>query len=123
MGTFMGALMRRNETQLRPAHRAGQRLRMEAAVVRVFVFGAARGTQWKIRHRGVRPIVGHARDQRVARPALRAVDERVAVAPVARSQHLAAAIVAKKIIRRNVKQLIVGLPVPWQCALGSEPSH
>ena len=94
--------MRCNETQLRPAHRAGQRLCMEAAIVRVFVFGAATWTQREIRHRGIGPVVRHARDQRIARPALRAVDERIAVAPVVRGQHLAAAIVAKIIVRRNV---------------------
>ena len=73
----------------RPARRAGVRLGVEAAVARVVVLGPAGGAHREARHRRQRPVVGDAAHDREARPAVRAVDERVAVAAVGRVEELA----------------------------------
>jgi len=57
---------------------------MEAAVGRMFVLREARGTEGKDIHRRVRPVVGQITDDREARPAIRAVDERIAEPPIRR---------------------------------------
>ena len=49
-------------------------------------------------HRGQRPVVGHAAHDREARPAVRAVDERVAVPPVAGIEQLRQAVVARRAV-------------------------
>ncbi len=80
--------------ELRPAHGAGDRLGVEAAVGGIFVLASAVGAHRKPGHRRVRAVVGRATDDREPRPALRAVDERVAVAPVGRVEELPQAVVA-----------------------------
>ena len=74
---------------------AGVRLRVEAAVERVVVFGLALGAHPEARHRRLRAVVGDALDDREARAAVRAVDERVAVAPVGGVGELGQARVAR----------------------------
>ena len=79
----------------RPARGAGVRLRVEAAVARVVVLRAARRAHREARHRRQRAVVGHAADDREARPAVRAVHERVAEAPVGGVEELAQAVRAR----------------------------
>ena len=84
-----------------PADRAGDRLGVEAPVGRVLVLPAAVAAQRETCHRRVRPVVGDAPDDREARPALRAVDERVAVAAVRRVEELVQAVVAGRDVGRD----------------------
>ena len=71
------------------ALRACVRLRVEAAVGGVLVLRPARRAHREAGHRRPWPVVGHAAHDREARPAVRAVDERVAVAAVSRVEQLA----------------------------------
>ncbi len=66
----------------RPADRAGVRLGVEAAVERIVVLRLARGAHLEAGHRRGRPVVGDAAHDREPRAAVRAVDERIAVAAV-----------------------------------------
>ena len=70
----------------RPAGRAGVGLRVEAPAARVRILRRAGRAHPERAHGRVRPVVGQALEDRVARPALGAVDERVAVAPVPRDR-------------------------------------
>ena len=70
------------ETHLRTTRCASHRLRMKSPVCRVQVFSFAGGTQRKSGHARIWAIVGQRFDQRVARTALRTVDERVGMAAV-----------------------------------------
>ena len=74
---------RRPPGQLRAARRAGVGLGVEATVGGVVVLGLAGRAHREAGHRGGRPVVGHVEHDRVPRPAVRAVGERVAVAAVA----------------------------------------
>ena len=82
----------RAQAQTRPADRTCIRLGMEAPVGRRFVLAAAVGAQHEGRHRRVRPVVGQAARDRVARSAVRAVDERIPPAPVFRGEELVQAV-------------------------------
>ena len=77
-------------TRAAPRGSAGHRRR---------VFRGARRAQREARHRRVRPIVGQRVDQRVTRPALRAVDERIAISAVARIVEFAPAVLAHEVVR------------------------
>ncbi len=85
-------LQRQRET--RPAVRARRRLGVEATVGRVLVLAAAGGAQRKPGHRRAGAVVRDGGDDGEARPAVRAVHERVAVAAVGRIEELAQAVVA-----------------------------
>ena len=74
---------------VRSAHRTGVRLGVKAPVPRVLILRAAELAHRKARHRRQRTVVGNARGDREARPAVGAVDERVAMATVARVVHFA----------------------------------
>ena len=74
---------RSSSAQRRPARRAGVRLGVEAPVGRVLVLGPAGRAHLEAGHRRQRPVVRDAAHDREARAAVRAVDERVAVAAVA----------------------------------------
>src|ERR1700735_1704040 len=67
--------------QGRPAFGARQWLGMETAVERVTVLGGAAVAQSEAIERRIRPIVGERANQRVARSALRAVNEGVSITP------------------------------------------
>ena len=86
---------------MRPADRAAVGLGVVAAILDVVVFPVAVGAHRKLAHAGERPVVGHVLNDRKARPAVGAVDEGIAIAPVARAQQLAAAVVAQGDIRRD----------------------
>ena len=103
------------ELEVRPADRACDRLGMETAIERILVLAPALGAELEARHAGVRPVVRQRLDQRVAWPALRAVDERVTVAAVAGIRELAHAVVAREEVRGHGNLRPVG-----RAALGDE---
>jgi hypothetical protein len=70
------------------AGRARDRFGMEAAVVRIAIFGAASVAQRKSRHRSRRPVVGDRGDDAQARAAMRAIGERITKSPAARIAQL-----------------------------------
>ena len=74
---------------------------VKAPVIGRGVFGEAGGALREPRHARLRAIVGQRAGNRVARTALRAVDERVAVAPIMRLEKLAQAVLAHGGIGRN----------------------
>ncbi len=80
---------------LRTTHRAGVRLGVEAAVERVVVLALTGVAHHEVAHRRVRAVVRQLVDDAVARPAVGAVDERVAVAAVVRVEQFAAARLAE----------------------------
>ncbi len=79
---------RRGEPKAWPADRAGVGLGMEPAAGGIVVLGPAGGAHGKRCHGGERSVVGDAGDDGVARAAVGAVDEGVAVAPVCRVKQL-----------------------------------
>ena len=95
-GPPAGAPVRR---RARPARRARVRLGVEAPVARVVVLGPAGRAHREARHRRQRAVVGDALHDREARPAVGAVRERVAVAPVGRVAQLAQACRARRASR------------------------
>ncbi len=97
------------QRQARPALRAGDGLGMEAAAGRVLVFRPAGGAHGKVGHGGVRAVVGDGGDDGVARPAVGAVDERIAVAAVGGVEELAQTIGADPGIGGDLRLL---LPFP-----------
>ena len=92
---------RRIQVQPRPTDEAGVRLRVEAPVGRVAVLGGALGAHREVAHGRHRPVVGHVGDDREARPAVGAVDERVAVAPVTGGEQLGEAVRARRDVGRD----------------------
>ena len=74
--------VRIQETQLRPAMRASNRLGVKAAIGRVVILGLAGGAEGELGHGGPRPIVGQLADDRPPRAAIRAIRERIAIAPL-----------------------------------------
>jgi len=89
------------EHERRSAVRTADRLGVEPTVARVGVLPGAGGTQRVRRHGGGGPVVGHVGDDREPRPAVGAVDERVAEAAVGRVDQLAQAVDAGRGVRRD----------------------
>ena len=81
--------------ELRPAIGARDRLRMEAAISRVAVLGLARRAQRELAHRRPGPVIRQVVDDRGSRPAVGAICERVAIAPICRVEQLGEAVVAR----------------------------
>ncbi len=96
--------------QRRPAGRTRVRLRVEAPVARVLVLGPARVAHGKAGHRGERPVVRDAAHDREARPAVRAVDERIAVAAIRGIEQLAQAVVAGRAVGRDRRVRLAAAP-------------
>ena len=90
------------EAQPRSAGGTGDGFGVEAAARRIGILRGAGRAEGEGRHRGVRPIIGKPRDQRVARPALRAADERVAVSAIGRVVHLGEACIAGEAVGGDV---------------------
>jgi hypothetical protein len=86
-------LLERNR-ELWPAHGAAGRLGVEAAVAGILVLAAALVAHREADHRRIRAVVWKGAHDREAWAALRAVEERVAVAAVRRIEELAQAVVA-----------------------------
>ncbi len=96
-----------------PALRAADRLGMEASALRVVVFPPALGAERKGLEAGARPVVGQSFDHAVARAALVAVGEGVAVVAVLRVVHLRQAVLAHRGVQWQVDRaarLAVALP-------------
>jgi hypothetical protein len=100
-GRGWGAPVGRDQPRGRPARGAGVRLGVEASVGRVLVLGAAERAHLEAGHGGQRPVVGDAADDREAGTAVRAVDERVAVAAIGRIEQLGQAALAGGGVRRD----------------------
>ena len=95
---------------LRSTPRAGVGLGVKPAVERIVIFGLALRAHPENPHGGVDPVVGEAFDQAEARPAVRAVGERVAVAPVPRIEDLAPAIGASREVGQDERGFRAALP-------------
>src|SRR4051812_29384328 len=93
--------LRRSDPQRRPARGTADRLGMESPVSGILVLGAALLAHPEARHRRALAIVRRALDDRQPRPAIGAVDERIAVPAVCRIEQLAQAVVASAGVRRN----------------------
>jgi hypothetical protein len=89
------------QCQRRSATRTGVGLGMEAPVGRVLIFGAAGIAHGKAGHRRQRAVVGNAANDGETRPAVGAVDERVAETTVGRIVQLAQAVVAHRRVGRH----------------------
>ncbi len=76
-----GKSIRGQEREPRPARRAGDGLRMEAAIGRTMVFGGAVGAHREAAHRRALSIVRQAKDDGEPRATTRAVGERITVPP------------------------------------------
>ncbi len=89
------------EPQCRSTRLAAGRLCMEPPIGRIFIFLPACGTERKSLHRGSSPIVRTAGDNRQSRPAMRAVQKRVAISPVGRIEQFVQAIATSGHVRGN----------------------
>ena len=89
------------QRKVRTALEARVRLRVEAAVERVGVFGSTALAHGEILHRRARAIVGKRVDDGEARPAIGTVDEGVAEAAVVRVEQFRRAVVAGGQISRH----------------------
>ena len=87
------------EPEMRPADRAAVRLGVVAAVFDVVVFPLAVGTHGEAPHGGERTVVGHVFDDGEAGAAVGAVEEGVAVSPVARIEQLLPAVLTETDVR------------------------
>ena len=91
---LLPALRKVHPADVRAAIPTGIGLRMEAAVERIGVFGGATRAHGEILHGRCGAVVGQRPDDGEARAAVRAVDERIAVATVFGVEQLVKAIVA-----------------------------
>ena len=94
------------QRKVRAAFEARVRLRVEAAVERVGVFGSTALAHGEILHRRARAIVGKRVDDGEARPAIGTVDEGVAEAAVVRVEQFRRAVVAGGQISRHERGLL-----------------
>ncbi len=92
------------DAQARTARRAGSGLRMVAAVACILVLAAAGRAQGEAPHGGVGSIVRQRRDDAEARPAMRAVGERIAVAPVGGIEHFRQAVRAGRHVGQDERR-------------------
>lgn len=89
------------EEGLRPADGAAVRLRVVAPVFNVLKLCLAVRAHRKLRHGGVRPVIGDGFNNRESRSAVGAVYEGVAIPPVGGVEQLAQAVRADARVRRN----------------------
>ena len=94
------------QRKVRAALEARVRLRVEAAVERIGVFGGAALAHGKILHRRARAIVGQRIDNGKARPAIGTVDEGIAEAAVVRVEQFRRAVVARGQVGRHERGLL-----------------
>ena len=99
---FFRALFAALPHQPRPALGAGHRLGVKTAVIRITVLRLALRAERKRRHHRQRAVIGHGVNNRKARPAVGAVDKRVAIAPLLRVVHFCQARRAGCRIRDNL---------------------
>src|SRR5215208_2661747 len=98
------------QSYVRPADGTGVWLGVEAAVRGIFVLAAAIGAHLEARHRCCGPVVRDRAGDGEARTAIRAVGERVTVAPVRGVQKLSQAIFARSDVRRDER--LTTQPIP-----------
>ncbi len=98
---FQRATLRVPQFHLRPAFPAGVGLRVETAIPRIFVLGAAFAAHRKPRHRRARAVVGDSAHDAESRPAIGAVNKRIEIAAVGRIEQFAQAIRASGHVGRN----------------------
>ena len=91
----------RKRRQPRAARRTGIRLRVEAAIGRRAILSLALRAQRETGHRRVRAVVRHVADDRVARAAVRAVSEGVAVTAIVGIERLRETLRTGREIGRN----------------------
>jgi hypothetical protein len=89
------------ERQLRPTLRTGVGLGVEASVQRVIVLRLTGLTQRKVTHGGMRSIVRYRLHNAKPRPTVRAVDKRVAIAPILWIEELLEASRTRRYVRQN----------------------
>ncbi len=110
-----------DQRQTGAAGGTGIGLGVKSAISGVFIFGVAKVTHAKLRHGGSRAIVRNILNDRVARPAIGAVGEWVAVAAVGRIAKVTPAIVAGGYVRgdegERVLLLATGLDGKFTCIL------
>ena len=107
IGSPSSAVPRRSTTRRRgpqAEHAFGSRV--EAAIARVLVLAAARRAHAERRHGRARPVVGHVERDRVARPTVRAVDERVPMPAVESRAQLAQALRARREVWRDRRRAL-----------------
>ena len=86
---------------LRTATPAGVRLGVKAAIRRVVILRLTRRTHGKNRHRSAWPVIGDVAHDGEARPAVGAVDERIAVSPVRRLEEFPPTVCTDGNVRRD----------------------
>ena len=99
-GCAAAYLLRVQQVDLRAAVIAADRLRVVAPRGRRVVLGGAGVAHGELPHARALAVVGHGLEDGEARPAGRAVDERVQVAPVRRIVELRAALFTRRDVRR-----------------------
>jgi len=95
----------RKEGQVRAARRAGDRLGVVAPRGWIPVLGATGGTEGKISHCRLRPVIRDAGDERKTRTAVGAINKGVVITAIVRVEELGEAIVTKVGIRGNRRHL------------------
>ncbi len=88
--------------QNRAADRAGKWLRMEPPIKRIGIFRGAVMAQRETIERRIGPVVGQRADQRIAWPALRAIDERITIAAGSRVAQLGQTVITCEQVWRYV---------------------
>ncbi|MCG3119758.1 MAG: hypothetical protein ALAOOOJD_02269 [bacterium] len=96
------------QLHLRPAPRAGIRLRVKTPVGGIVIFGATIQTHRKTFHRGVRTIIRQRRDDRKARTAVGAIGERITIAPVGRIKNFSQTIRTGGNVGQNKSAFLTG---------------
>src|SRR5689334_2312501 len=84
------------------------RLRVEAAVRRVVILGATLRAHVEVRHGRERTIIRYAAHDRESRTAVRAIDERIAVAAIRRIEQLAEALVTGRTVGHDLRTHVRG---------------
>jgi hypothetical protein len=74
---------------------------MEAAIVDVFVLGAASGAHWKLVHRGAAAVVGDVAHDCEARPTVHAINEGIETPAIGGGEQFTQAVVANRDIGRD----------------------
>ena len=95
----------------RATFKAGIGLGVEAAVERIGVLGGALLAHGEGRHGRGHPVIGQVVDDGEARPAVRAVDERIPVAAIVGVEQLAHAVLARGKLGRDERRLFYGIIV------------
>src|SRR5262245_66348192 len=105
---FKPATVLVSQIELWAASGAGRRCGLKSAVTWAFVFGLARRAHRELTHRRLRAVIRRVLDDRETRPAVDAIDKRIAVAPVSRVEQFSQAIGASCDVGREGNELSPG---------------